>query len=246
MPKSRRKQRTSPSWPIFVLVLFVVVGTWFAIAAPDPERHSIASPDGAVRIDGVWNPGVEPKIVRRDDLKGPFTAVQGFVYELSGAPAPDGSPYHLSFSLPSSLSATHATLFTYDSTLSAWRPVPATRTEDQWSLEMETPRVPLGVWGVGMVPSLPMSPLAAFSALLDAPPPGAVGYRAFAATSTVTDDFVLDGGVRAQGGCAGYFAVGAQRTKTSLDLRLAGGTRRLIVEWQIGEGCAPGVPLVSF
>lgn len=245
MPISRRKQTPYPSWPIVVLVLFVMIGTWFAMVVPEPEAHSIASSDGAVRIDGIWPSGAEPNIVRRDELNGPFTAVQGFVYTVSGSPAPDGSPYHLTFSLPPSLGASRATLLNYDSELAAWRPIPSTLGVDRWSLVVEMPRLPGGLWAVGMVPSLPASANIDFSTLTDVPPPGAVGYRAFSAASTVSDDFVLDGALSDQGGCEGQFIVGSHRTKTSLDLRLAGGIRRLIVEWQLGDGCAPGQQILS-
>jgi len=229
------------------VAVLAALGTAVIFSLPEPERGAAASADGGLRVEGTWMTSRAPEVFDAG-IAGPFTAVRGTVYRLSAPPAPSGAPYLLSFALPVGLDPARAALYRFDPALAAWRSMPAVRSEDGWTLRAEAMALPSALWAVGeAMPArdMPASPIAmrALEELLDAPPPDAVGFRVARLWASVEDDFVVVEEAAASGGCGGTYALGTGTVRTSVDVNEVGGQTRLVADWRVEDGCAPGVDL---
>lgn len=247
MQKPRRNTLNAGRTGAMLLVaLAVLVGTGTVGFLPDPEARVTTSADGAVRIEGSWRADVPPPAILRRSLPGPLLAVRGAPYEISAPLAPEGSLYRVSFNIGSSLGE-RPVLYQFDADLAAWRALPAEQSADQWRLQIETQALSAGLWGMGI--SLPVDrPAGAEGALRDALrvwPPGAVGYQAFAMRVNAAGDAVLLADPVDTGGCDGLFHLGNTQTKTSRDVPFGDDAYRIVVRWQMADGCSPGVPITS-
>ncbi len=232
------------SFVISLTIVAVLAGTMLVIALRPPEGIDVTSPDGRVRAEGNVLSGETAVVIEAlahkeglpDLMREPLYRI-----ELTRSLSP--LPFTLRFR-----SLESATLYAFDQRLGAWQPVPSVWQADTQEVVAQVRLFESQLWGVGSALSqeIPSFAPVVVDELRAAPPPDAVGYRAFAAVSSGADrDFVMIDSVLDTGGCNGAFKSGKTQTLSSKDRTIGSGDVRIGMLWEIGAGCAKGETIRS-
>lgn len=227
---------------IMLVITLVVAGSLVALFALTPESVRLRSADGCFNLVGEI--GVESEVVfnERLDLTGPFSLIVGSVYGIDFGSQVLPQPFSLALCVdPAWGVLNELSIFAYDDELSAWRMMQSVNNPFDSTLTTEI-RIPFSLWAVGRsftfgVPTVHDSLM---NELLAWPPEAAVGYRVYSSFAIEDGDFVLINDQVQRGGCSGVYFSGSDQTITSVERVVAGGTYRLSVIWEMGEGCMEG------
>lgn len=224
----------------------VFLGTLAATFMLPPEDVRLVSEDGLVRVEGKSAFGnlADIRVLDGEHNEAPVLGAQ---YQVLAAGEPISTPFSITFTYdPRRLDLKETSplaVMAYDARVLAWRYFPSVQDASAKTLTAEiVGSNTLYAWSYGYRREL--SPLKQEAVLLDEllsfPPEGAVGYTVATSIGSDESSLVLLKEERDRGGCAGVYRVGTSETLTSKEVEEDGLMERVMVFWQIGNGCAEG------
>ncbi len=223
----------------FAFSVVIGLATAFVVLVPEPDVRTAVSEDGRFEVRGIANPTLPIVITERDGVLQPHHVIGIPVYGvvLGGGALPSSFVVRMR-------TQDGDTLFAFDEAILAWRPLAA--SSDRTEGVLEATAIPSATaYGFGVRPALsvPRERAAVLSSLLTGAPPGAVGFEATDAVAFADDEFILLGEHFVRGGCNGRFVSGKTSTVSSQEVPLPQAAYRMMVRWQIGDGCPTFAPL---
>lgn len=224
----------------FAFLVVIGLATAFAVLVPEPDVRSARSDDGRLEVRGVGDPAQPIAITKHEGFLKPNHVIDPLTYTLTlgGQPLPSLFKIRMIGVSPSD------TVFAYDETLLAWRPL--FTSYDSITGAIEADAVPSAhTYGSGVRPILspPKERGSVLNTLMTGAPPGAIGFEATDAVAFAEDEFILLAETFARGGCSGRFETGKSTTVSTQEIPLGEATYRILVRWQLNGGCSPFAPL---
>lgn len=224
-----------------VVILLILAGTAFLLVSNNPEERSVTSGDGRVTVtatlardqtlDVAEVPGTNSVV---------YTAVLGPVYQLYPAGQVLTTPATLTFSYGEAIPNAQALALRvgyFDDAFQMWRTV-ETRldtSKHQASASINE----FSEWALLQLDDVARPNFEKeITALISAPPEGAVGYTLEVGYSDQPGDFVILNGAGKSGGCGGQYQTGESTQMTSTSDMFGDNLEyQIVAVWEIGEGC---------
>ncbi len=246
-----KRRRISKYQLVTTLVIAgVFIGTIFATFIISPEDILAESDDGIVRVEGFAKAGTSVEIEKQTQTLPPFPPVLGDVYRIhiDGQPLPPSFVVRFRYNEDAVAvfgqgSGGGVSVMVYDTRLLAWRYLPTVVDVQEQTVTAEVPPgLNAQLWSYGIVSSgvAPENADVLLDELISFPPEGAVGYIASDAFGSEEIDYIVRNIQLDRGGCDGVYRTGKEETMTSKEVHWDGNTYRIIVYWQIDEGCSEG------
>lgn len=240
---------------MMVLIVAIFLGTVVAVSFSAPEGVRSVSEDGMVLVESRAVARMDVSIIQKEEQLIPHPPALGKVYEIRVNNAPLSSPFSLTMTYdPSALSIVGEhpggglSILAYDSRFLAWQFLPTVVDSQKRTLTTE---IPPGfssfLWSFGFRSEGTRSSHedVLLNELLSFPPEGSVGYTAVSSFGSEEIDYLLLDSQQDRGGCGGVFRIGTSVVPTSKEELVDGNTYRLMVFWQVADGCALGEKISS-
>jgi hypothetical protein len=223
-----------------ILIVGIALATAFVVMAPDPDARTLRSEDGRIEIQGPAQEQTVMTLVQEEDAQ-PHQVLLMPAYTLSVDGKPPSGAFAVHMNVPEA-----DTIFTYDASVLAWRPLVLENRTSDGALEART-YAGAATYAAGKRPDLspPGDRRTQVASMIASAPPGTIGFEASDARAWAEDEFIVVSDRFVVGGCGGDFRSGPVTTiSTQENVLEDGSTYRLLVRWYAATGCAPGSPLM--
>jgi len=241
--KSLHDVVTYPRMGFLLPLVFLLLGTWHFLFEDDPDHLSLTSAGGHCLLEATQVGDIKATLEEREN------GTISFLFSPLCALTPEGqgilTQVTLQTVLPEETAFEQGTVFRlwkYEPMWMAWQPQKEAYEEGGFFVISKPLVSQTTFWAVGTWREREITTQArqSLSSLLQAPPQGAVGYRAAVTQANAGEDFVVVNDVFEEGGCGGEMLVTSKTTVTSLEATIEGGTERVVVQWFLKDGCETG------